>query len=247
MYGAKVKVALACGVLLIAGALARPAAAIEWNLTGSSGGTSQLSFDAAGTATDDIKVRGYFTSNADGSGAFDTGYVAMWSGGVGIYASDDSGSPNHAIDNKGRDNFLLIEFDDPNYALTAFRIGWMDTDSDVEVWIGGGDLGPGFSLEGSGGDCAATGGSACEYTDLGALGFAKVGVFQNVVVNSWTAVNSDVTGRYVIIAGEFGEWNDFFKLSGIKGEAVEVPEPSAMLLFGAGLAGLGLLRRFRRR
>ncbi len=246
MYGAKVKVGLVCGALLVAGALARPAEAIEWDLTGSSGAQSQLSFDAVGPATDDIKVRGYYTADASGSGAFKTGTVAKWSGGVGIYASDDSGSPNHAIDNKGKDNFLLVEFDDPNYALTAFRIGWMDTDSDVEIWIGGNDLGPGFSLKSSVAPCAA-GSSACEYADLGALGFTKIGVFENVVVNSWTATNSDVTGRYVIIAGQFGEWDDYFKLSGLRGAAIEVPEPSTMMLFGAGLAGLGLLRRYRRR
>lgn len=246
MYGAKVKVGLVCGALLIAGALARPAEAIEWNLTGSSGAQSQLSFDAVGPATDDIKVRGYYSTNSNGTGAFETGSVAMWSGGVGIYASDDSGSPNHAIDNKGKDNFLLVEFDDPNYALTAFRIGWMDTDSDVEIWIGGNNLGPGFSLNSNHSICAP-GPDPCEYADLGNLGFTKVGVFENVVVNSWTAVSGNPTGRYVIIAGEFGEYNDYFKLSGLRSTPIEVPEPHTMMLFVAGLAGLALLRRYRRR
>lgn len=246
MYGAKMWFGVVCGALLAAAVSARPAAAIEWDLDGSSSAQSQLTFDAVGTATEDIKVRGYFASNANGTGAFDTGYVQNWSGGVGVLANDDSGSPQHSVDNNGKDNFLLIEFDDPNYLLTAFQIGWYQSDSDIEVWVGGADLGDNFSLEDSGGLCT----NACDYSDLAALGFTKVSVFYNVVVGSWVTVNTDVTGQYVIFAGEYGDYDDYFKLSGIRGqEEIEVPEPGSMLILSSALVvlGAGALRRRRQR
>jgi hypothetical protein len=247
MYGAKVWFGMVCGALLVAAVSARPAAAIEWDLEGSSSAQSQLTFDAVGTATEDIKVRGYFTSNTNGTGAFDTGLVQNWSGGVGVLANDDGGSPQHSVDNNGKDNFLLIEFDNPDYLLTAFQIGWYQSDADIEVWVGGGDLGDGFTLEDSGGLCT----NACDYSDLSALGFTKVTpVFQNVVVGSWVTVNTDVTGQYVIFAGEYGEYDDYFKLSGIRGqEEIEVAEPGSMLILSSALAMLGagaLRRRWRR-
>lgn len=244
MYGGKLNYALVCGALLVAGFVARPAAALEWDLDGSSSG-SELQFDAVGSSnTQDIWARGYYSSNTDGTGRFRTGSVQNWDGGIGVFANDDSGSPQHAIDNNGKDNFLLIEFDNPNYLLTAFKIGWYSTDRDVEVWVGGADLGPDFSLNKY--DVALCGGY-CDYQDLQNLGFTKVTVFQNVVVNSWTAVNTDVTGRYAIFAGEYGEYDDYFKLSGIKGEVIEVPEPATLAMMGTGLLAVGGILRRRRR
>src|SRR3546814_3595606 len=54
--------------------------------------------------------------------------LQTWDGGIGVFSynssgTSESGSPQHAIDNNGRDNFLLIEFDSPDYLLTAFKIG----------------------------------------------------------------------------------------------------------------------------
>lgn len=255
MYGAKVWFAMVFGALLFA-ACGRPAAALEWDLEVNKSKAWELTFDAVGPDTQDIKLRGYYlnTSNSQSgdTGRFRTGQVQSWSGdGVGIWASDDGGSPNHAIDNAGKDNFLLVEFDSANYKLTAFQIGWKYTDADVEVWVGGADLGPGFSLEKY--DQTLCGGN-CDYSDLAKLGFTKVKVYYDVVVNAWVPVNTDVTGRYAIFSGQYTSAerndNDYFKLSGIRAEEIEVPEPSSMLLLSSALAALGggvLHRRWRRR
>lgn len=245
MYGGKIWLGAACGALLATGLFVKPAAALEWNLQGSSAKVGQLTFDALGTATEDILARGYYTKYADGTGRYYTGSVQNWSGGIGVFANDDSGSPQHAIDNNGKDNFLLIEFDNPSYLLEKFKIGWKSGDSDVEVWVGGGDLGPGFSLNSY--DAALCGGY-CAYADLATLGFTKVKVFEDVAINSWISVNTDVTGRYAIFAGQYGESNDYFKLSGIQGtEVVQVPEPGTMALMGTGLVVIGGILRRRRR
>lgn len=255
MDGAKVWFAMVCGALLFA-ACGRPAAALDWNLEVDKSRAGELTF---GPDTQDIKVRGYYlnsTSTINENAKFATGQVQAWSGsGVGIFAGDDpiSGnvSPNHSIDNVGKDNFLLVEFDSPDYMLTAFKIGWKYTDADVEVWVGGADLGPGFSLERY--DQARCGGY-CKYDDLEELGFTKVDVYYNVMVDAWVAVNTDVTGRYAIFSGKYTSAerydNDYFKLSGIRAEEIEVPEPSSMLLLSSALAALGggvLHRRWRRR
>ena len=248
MYGGKkLNLALMCGALLTVGLLSSPAAALQWDLDGDSSKVSQLTFHANGSYDDEIKARGYYSTTDSGSGAFATGKVQTWDGGIGVFSyssgTSESGSPQHAIDNNGRDNFLLIEFDSPDYLLTAFKIGWYSSDRDVEVWVGGNDLGQGFSLEQN---LAACGGW-CNYGDLAALGFTKVKVFEDVALNSWTQVNTDVTGRYAIFAGEYGESNDYFKLSGIEGEVIEVPEPGTLALIGTGLLAMGGILRRRRR
>jgi hypothetical protein len=231
------------GAMLALGAMTAPAAAasLQWTLEGSnSGSQSQLTFDAIGPATDDVRARGYYERTVSGSKRFYKGSVARYDGGLGIFSNGESGSPQHAVDGNGYDEYLLLEFDSNDYLLTSFQIGWKSGDADIEVWVGGNDLGPGFDLNTY--DLALCGGW-CNRADLGSLGFTKINVFQNVVVDNWNAVNTSLTGRYVIIAAEYGESDDYFKVSGIKGEEIEIPEPATIALLGSGLLGIGYLRR----
>jgi hypothetical protein len=62
--------------------------------------------------------------------------------GVGITsAGETTGSPNHAIDNAGRYELLLINFGSDKVQLNSLRIGWFQTDSDISVmrWNGNGN------------------------------------------------------------------------------------------------------------
>jgi hypothetical protein len=244
MYGIRnTVVVLAGGALLALGAMSAPAtaASLQWALEGSnSGAQSELTFDALGSATDDVRARGYYERSYNGSLRFYQGSVARWDGGLGIFSNGESGSPQHAVDGNGYDEYLLLEFDSNDYLLTEFQIGWRSGDSDVEIWIGGNALGPGFDLNTY--DLGLCGGW-CNRADLGALGFTQVGLFEDVVVNDWNSVNTSLTGRYVIITAQYGESNDYFKVSGIKGEEIEIPEPGSILLLGGGLMAFGFLRR----
>lgn len=234
------------GVLLALGVTAAPAAAasLQWDFDdNNSGWDDELVFGADGAWQERVKARGYYTNDSSGNDRFRQGYVATWDGsGIGVFASDDSsGSPQHAIDNNGKDNYLLLEFDSNDYLLTAFQIGWKSGDADVEIWIGGNDLGAGFDLDSNLAVC----GGWCERDDLGSLGFTKLPVFSNVTVSeNWREVNTDLRGRYLIIVAAYdSSANDYFKLEGIQGEEIEVPEPATSLLLGGGLLALGYLRR----
>ncbi|MDO9072059.1 MAG: exosortase-dependent surface protein XDP1 [Rubrivivax sp.] len=58
--------------------------------------------------------------------------------GIGIN-SDGNTSPNHAIDNNGNLELLLLDFSDNKVVLTGLQAGWAQGDADVSVmrWTGG--------------------------------------------------------------------------------------------------------------
>lgn len=68
-------------------------------------------------------------------------------------------------------------------------------------------------------------------------------------VNSSVDLNTDVTGRYMIVTGGDESFKkDYFKFKQIVTElddTVDVPEPGTIAMFSVGLAGLGYIRRRR--
>ncbi len=70
--------------------------------------------------------------------------VQQYPGGLGVTSPGEStGSPQHTLDNNGAQEYLVFQFTDSVIINQAF-LGWIQNDSDLQLWIG--DLAPGASL-----------------------------------------------------------------------------------------------------
>ncbi|MES2353895.1 MAG: hypothetical protein V4568_05695 [Pseudomonadota bacterium] len=216
---------------------------INWDLTTASSAVSTgnasvnaLTFNSGGH---NLKVSAYCSGNSDGSGAFGAAHVQQYSGGLGIDSNGSaicsgdsaSSSPEHAVDNHDKDNFLLFEFDSVMSAQ-AFQLGWLQTDSDVQVWYGPNSGAAGLNLSGA---CV----SGCANT-FSSLGFGTTQTFNDVAINTSKTLAPATGSRYVVMAGALGNNDDFFK---VKNLSAKVPSPSSVALFAIGLLGLGLHQR----
>lgn len=212
---------------------AQAAQSYQWNFDGSfSSGSSKTFYSTAGY--EPVKV---YAMQSNGGGLFTSATLADNPGsGFGIYSYGDSGSPNHAVDNQGRIDVAIFEFDDPNYQPTAFRIGWSNDNTgsgrpDIRAWIGTTNVAR-----------ASWCFSGCANTLDNLFGPSQL--FANVSMNDWEEFNGE-SGKYLIIAGASGydRSYDYFKFRSLSGTTVEVPEPGTLSLLGLSLLGFAAARR----
>ncbi len=232
--------------MLSSAALAGPT--YSWNTVGNSSTTgpagNERSFGAVGNPGEILKVRAYSTRYDNGSGNFQAAYVGAYSGGLGVTNStwNEPYSPNHATDNNGKDDFLLFEFESGNYQAAGFKIGWREYNyTDIQVWVGGIDD-AGLNLTNN-----AICGGACDKNDLDDLGFTLLPTFFDVDPGESPTIDTDISGRYVLVTGVAGGSNDYFKLKFLSATQISVPEPSSLALLAGSLLGLGGLARRKRR
>lgn len=190
-------------------------------------------------------------SNISTNGKFETAQLMGYDGGFGVKNRgvdgrdlNEGGSPEHAVDNNGFTDGLLLSFTEST-TLRSLTVGWSQTDADLSVlaYTGAGApimtgksvsdlLSNGWSLVSNLTDVAGTVGF-----NAGALGVAKSSSYWFV-----SAYNQGFGGSYT-------NNNDHFKLSAFSGERTpnnqQVSEPGALAL--ASLAVLGMWSARRRR
>ncbi|MCC7192405.1 MAG: hypothetical protein IT444_06430 [Phycisphaeraceae bacterium] len=85
-----------------------------------------------------VSVKASAWSREKGSGDnWSAAYLGSYGGGLGVTDSGEGsgGSNSHTVDNVGRDNYVLFEFDQSVVVDSAF-LGYVVGDSDLRVWIG---------------------------------------------------------------------------------------------------------------
>lgn len=169
---------------------------------------------------------------------------------AGLASGADTGegtTPEHAIDNNGRYDALVLDFGAGNlFNLTAFKNGWSSTDSDMTLlaYTGGGD-----ALAALAGRTLSFGNPGTDTASLLNNGWTRVRDYANAGT-TLRALTTDISSRYWLVAAYvplasspaagFTVGDDYVKLAAVEGSYTrQVPVPATTLLFGAGALLLG--------
>lgn len=166
------------------------------------------------------------------TGVWTPAWLGLYGGGLGVTdSSEGSGAnPAHTVDNSGRDNYVLFEFEKALVLDTAY-LGYVVTDSDLKAWIGTKTdpynnhqtLSDAF-LTSLGFSESNLGGSSTRTADLN---------------------SGKISGNAIVIAALPGQSDDNFKIQTFNYYA-QVPDGGATIgLLGLSLAGLSLIGRKR--
>lgn len=155
--------------------------------------------------------------------------------GLGVCESSSGcSSPNHAIDNNGLYDFILLSFDRPVTNISVTISGVSGYDTDVSYFLGTLAGGLPFDLTGY------------TPTSLGSL-FSRVDLSRGTLGDAVTSsFNIAGTGNFLLIGTSINSItygrDDVFKLKSVSGNTA-VPEPAAWGLMILGFAGLAFGRR----
>ncbi|MGS0753380.1 hypothetical protein ACVBEH_00630 [Roseateles sp. GG27B] len=173
--------ALSTGLLAALAGLPSAHAASTWQLD------SNCSSNCV--QTDGTVAAAAYSTSLTGSSNFAaaSGLTGYSGGGLGVN-QENTGVPNHALDNQGNLEMILLQFTQA-VTLSSLNIGWADYDSDITVMAYQGPTTTNTSAA-AGATVTAKNISNLKVATAGSTGWNLVGSYANVVVNAATTINA---------------------------------------------------------